>query len=221
MVYLTFSIQVHTGTPPPVVPTGEPLTISLRILSFSIRSVSFFCSLSVLACQVATALDSFWIFPATDRWYSLKSFACCRMLLRYSYRTQMEEGKRSLKPTSQCHRRFPWNPRKHSGCLSQQQKTRIFHGAGALGCVLVAELRDLGLVGKAAFGRRHQLVKEASRTSRIGPRENYRSGTDRSHKMGEGKTESKPPSHQPEGGSHFQGEQVIKVMPPSALTQMS
>lgn len=62
----------------------DRLTISLRILSFSIRSVSFFCSLSVLACQVATALDSFWIFPATDRWYSLKSFACCKILFRYS-----------------------------------------------------------------------------------------------------------------------------------------
>lgn len=67
------------------------LTISLRILSFSIRSVSFFCSLSVLACQVATALDSFWIFPATDRWYSLKSFACCKILFRYSYRVQRRE----------------------------------------------------------------------------------------------------------------------------------
>lgn len=35
------------------------LTISLLILSFSILSVSFFCSRSVLACQVATALESF------------------------------------------------------------------------------------------------------------------------------------------------------------------
>lgn len=67
------------------------LTISLRIRSFSIRSVSFFCSLSVLACQVATALDSFWIFPATDRWYSLKSFACCKILFRYSYRVHRRE----------------------------------------------------------------------------------------------------------------------------------
>lgn len=75
---------------------SELLTISLRILSFSIRSVSFFCSLSVLACQVATALESFWIFPATDRWYSLKSFACCKILFRYSYRIQREE-KRILK----------------------------------------------------------------------------------------------------------------------------
>lgn len=155
MAYLTFSIQVHAGTPLPGVPAGEPLTISLRILSFSIRSVSFFCSLSVLACQVATVLDSFWIFPATDRWYSLKSFACCKMLFRYSYRPRREEGKGYLKSTSQCD---PWSPRKRSGSLSQQQKTRIFCGAGALGCLLVAELWALGLVGKAA-SQRHQLVE--------------------------------------------------------------
>lgn len=28
---------------------------------------------------------SFWILPVTERWYSLKSLACCRMLLRYSW----------------------------------------------------------------------------------------------------------------------------------------
>lgn len=101
MAYLTFSIQVHAETPLPGVPTGELLTISLRILSFSIRSVSFFCSLSVLACQVATALDNFWILPATDRWYSLKSLACCKMLFRYSYRTRREEEKGYLKSTTE------------------------------------------------------------------------------------------------------------------------
>ncbi len=71
-------------------------TISLLILSFSILSVSFFCSLSVLACHVAMALDSFWTFPEMDLWYSLKSLACCRMLLRYSYtkkRTTQHESK--------------------------------------------------------------------------------------------------------------------------------
>ena len=41
-------------------------TMSLRILSFSIRSFSFFCSRSVLAWYVATALVSFWILPVTD-----------------------------------------------------------------------------------------------------------------------------------------------------------
>lgn len=60
-------------------------TMSLLIRSFSILSVSFFCSLSVFVCQVATALDNFWIFPEMDLWYSLKSLACCRMLLRYSW----------------------------------------------------------------------------------------------------------------------------------------
>lgn len=40
--------------------------MSLRILSFSIRSFSFFCSRSVLAWYVATALVSFWILPVTD-----------------------------------------------------------------------------------------------------------------------------------------------------------
>lgn len=34
---------------------------------------------------MATALVSFWILPVTERWYSLKSLACCRMLLRYSW----------------------------------------------------------------------------------------------------------------------------------------
>lgn len=74
-------------------------TISLLILSFSILSVSFFCSLSVLACHVAMALESFWIFPEMDLWYSLKSFACCRMLLRYSYnkkRTTQHESKSKI-----------------------------------------------------------------------------------------------------------------------------
>lgn len=64
---------------------GLSLTISLRILSFSMRSFSFFCSRSVLAWYVATALVAFWIFAVMERWYSLKSLACCRMLLRYSY----------------------------------------------------------------------------------------------------------------------------------------
>lgn len=62
----------------------EAITISLLILSFSMRSFSFFCSRSVLAWYVATALVSFWILPVMERWYSLKSLACCRMLLRYS-----------------------------------------------------------------------------------------------------------------------------------------
>ncbi|TNN39906.1 hypothetical protein EYF80_049921 [Liparis tanakae] len=54
--------------------------MSLSILSFSIFSVSFFCSRSVLVCQVTTALVSFCILPVMERWYSLKSLACCRML---------------------------------------------------------------------------------------------------------------------------------------------
>lgn len=66
---------------------SQVLTISLLILSFSILSVSFFCSRSVLVCQVATALVSFWILPDTERWYSLKSLACWRILLRYSWKT--------------------------------------------------------------------------------------------------------------------------------------
>lgn len=41
-------------------------TMSLRILSFSILSFSFFCSRSVLAWYVATAFVSFWILPVTD-----------------------------------------------------------------------------------------------------------------------------------------------------------
>lgn len=40
--------------------------MSLRILSFSILSFSFFCSRSVLAWYVATAFVSFWILPVTD-----------------------------------------------------------------------------------------------------------------------------------------------------------
>lgn len=88
VAYLTSLIQKDAKGACSWVPAGRGvggrLTINLRILSFSIRSVSFFCSLSVLACQVATALESFWIFPATERWYSLKSFACCKMLFRYS-----------------------------------------------------------------------------------------------------------------------------------------
>lgn len=64
----------------------QNFTMSLRILSFSILSFSFFCSRSVLAWYVATAFVSFWILPVTDRWYSLKSLACWRMLLRYSYK---------------------------------------------------------------------------------------------------------------------------------------
>lgn len=48
------------------------------------RSFSFFCSRSVLAWYVATALVAFWIFAVMERWYSLKSLACCKMLLRYS-----------------------------------------------------------------------------------------------------------------------------------------
>lgn len=63
---------------------SKSLTMSLRILSFSMRSFSFFCSRSVLAWYVATALVAFWIFAVMERWYSLKSLACCRMLLRYS-----------------------------------------------------------------------------------------------------------------------------------------
>ena len=63
----------------------KSLTMSALIRSFSIRSASFFCSLSVLVCQVAMALDNFWIFPAMDLWNSLKSLACWRMLFRYSY----------------------------------------------------------------------------------------------------------------------------------------
>lgn len=64
----------------------QVLTISLLILSFSILSVSFFCSRSVLVCQLATALVSFWVLPDTERWYSLKSLACWRILLRYSWK---------------------------------------------------------------------------------------------------------------------------------------
>lgn len=71
---------------------GSLLTISLLILSFSIRSFSFFCSLSVLAWYVATALVTFCIFAVMERWYSLKSLACCRMLLRYSYKCNKRTG---------------------------------------------------------------------------------------------------------------------------------
>jgi len=67
------------------------LTKSLSILSFSIFSVSFFCSRSVLVCQVTTALVSFCILPVMERWYSLKSLACCRMLFRYSWNTHTNE----------------------------------------------------------------------------------------------------------------------------------
>ncbi|KAF3851429.1 hypothetical protein F7725_013201, partial [Dissostichus mawsoni] len=44
----------------------QVLTMSLLILSFSILSVSFFCSLSVLVCQVAMDLVSFCIFPEIE-----------------------------------------------------------------------------------------------------------------------------------------------------------
>ena len=62
------------------------LTISLLILSFSMRSFSFFCSRSVLAWYVATALVAFWILAVIERWYSLKSLAWARIMLRYSWR---------------------------------------------------------------------------------------------------------------------------------------
>ena len=61
-------------------------TMSLLILSFSIRSFSLFCSRSVFVCQVAMAFVSFRTLPETERWYSLKSLACCRMLFKYSWR---------------------------------------------------------------------------------------------------------------------------------------
>ena len=61
-------------------------TMSLLILSFSIRSFSLFCSRSVFVCQVAMALVSFRTLPETERWNSLKSLACCRMLFKYSWR---------------------------------------------------------------------------------------------------------------------------------------
>ena len=60
------------------------LTISLRIRSFSILSCSFFCSLSVFACHVSTALLTLPILPETFRWYSLNSFTCCSTALKYS-----------------------------------------------------------------------------------------------------------------------------------------
>ncbi|TNN58603.1 hypothetical protein EYF80_031223 [Liparis tanakae] len=34
--------------------------------------------------KVATALVAFWSFAVMERWYSLKSLACCRMLLSFS-----------------------------------------------------------------------------------------------------------------------------------------
>lgn len=74
--------------------------MSLRILSFSILSFSFFCSRSVLAWYVATAFVSFWILPVTDLWYSLKSLACWRMLLRYSC---SDKHKTRLLDRSHCH----------------------------------------------------------------------------------------------------------------------
>ena len=61
------------------------LTMSLLILSFSILSVSFFCSRSVLVCQLTTALVTFRTLADIERWYSLKSLACWRILLRYSW----------------------------------------------------------------------------------------------------------------------------------------
>ena len=67
-------------------------TMSLLILSFSIRSFSLFCSRSVFVCQVAMALVSFRTLPETERWNSLKSLACCRMLFKYSWRDKRKSS---------------------------------------------------------------------------------------------------------------------------------
>lgn len=79
------------------------------------RSFSFFCSRSVLAWYVATALVSFWILPVMDRWYSLKSLACCRMLLRYSWEHVVSKSLEETRPSTKhdCYSHHRW----HHKCL--------------------------------------------------------------------------------------------------------
>lgn len=60
------------------------LTMRRRIRSFSILSLSFFCSRSVLAWYIMTALLHLEILDCMPRWNSRNSLACAITQLKYS-----------------------------------------------------------------------------------------------------------------------------------------